>query len=70
MVNDMVPPSSELPTKPYHVVLSLSSLVEGELSEQELLIGGLTSEEGRGIFQLVSAELLRIAGRVRSNGGS
>jgi hypothetical protein len=63
-------PSLELPIRRFRVELVLSSDTEEEPSQRLLSIAGLTSEEGNGIFQAASAQLLGIVSRVRSTGDS
>jgi hypothetical protein len=62
--------SSESLIGPFVVVLSLSSVIEEEWSGQELSIEVPTYEAATGIFQVLSAQLLRTATQGRSTGGS
>ena len=62
--------SSESLIGPFVVVLSLSSVIEEEWSGQELSIEVPTYAAATGIFQALSASLLRTASQGRSTGGS
>jgi len=56
------------PTRHFAVELLLSSDTGDDPRERTLLIAGLTFEEGSGIFQQGSVQLLGIASRVQSSG--